>query len=85
MNSTTLEKCCKLDLKPPMRGKHLIMKNDASFSAANYALKSEDNPLRTRVYIYSLCTSCFQLKFPENNIFIDAKEFVVLTYRFWSS
>ena len=35
---------CELALKQPIPGKHLVIKTDASFRSAGYALMIEDNP-----------------------------------------
>ena len=39
-----LDRCCKLALKQPLPNKQLALMTDASFSAAGYALLTEDDP-----------------------------------------
>ena len=39
-----LDRCCELALKQPLPNRQLVLKTDASFSAAGYALLTEDDP-----------------------------------------
>ena len=40
----TLGEACELALKQPIPGKQLVLRTDASFRSAGYALMIEDNP-----------------------------------------
>ena len=39
-----LDRCCQLALRQPLPGKQLVLKTDASFQAAGYAVLIEDDP-----------------------------------------
>ena len=42
--NTSLDNCCKLALKQPLKDKQMVLMTDASFTAAGYALMTEDDP-----------------------------------------
>ena len=42
--SKALSHACELALKQPIPGKQLVLRTDASFRSAGYALMIEDNP-----------------------------------------
>ena len=42
--NNALGRCCQLALRQPLPGKQLVLKTDASFQAAGYAVLIEDNP-----------------------------------------
>ena len=44
VSDESLDRCCQLALRQPLRGKQLVLMTDASFQAAGYALLIEDDP-----------------------------------------
>ena len=42
--NNVLDNCCKIALKQPVKDKQMVLMTDASFTAAGYALMTEDDP-----------------------------------------
>ena len=42
--NASLDNCCKLALKQPLKDKQMVLMTDASFTATGYALMTEDDP-----------------------------------------
>ena len=57
-----LSDACKLELKPPIPGKQLVLRTDASFRSAGYALMIEDNPDQEIVKAENVCPRGIWLK-----------------------
>ena len=81
-----LSDACQLALKQPIPGKHLILRTDASFRSAGYALMIEDNPeQKIPIKKENVCTSRLGSKVPppaQLKMSIYSKEFLATCMAF---